>query len=50
VGKLLGIHLIDHLVIGDLSYTSLREYGCIADRNPVPDSDAEWTREDPVPD
>jgi len=28
-GCLLGIHLIDHLVIGDLSYTSLRECGCI---------------------
>lgn len=49
VGKLLGIHLIDHLVIGDLSYTSLREYGCITDRDPVPDSGAEWTQEDPVP-
>lgn len=30
-GKLLGIHLIDHLVIGDLRYTSLRECGCIID-------------------
>ena len=50
VGKLLGIHLIDHLVIGDLSYTSLREYGCITDRDPVPDSGAEWTQEDPVTD
>lgn len=30
-GQMLGIQLIDHLIIGDLSYTSLREYGCIAD-------------------
>ena len=50
VGKLLGIHLIDHLVIGDLSYTSLREYGCITDRDPAADSGAEWTQEEPVAD
>ena len=30
-GNLLGIRLIDHLVIGDLCYTSLRECGCITD-------------------
>ena len=50
VGKLLGIHLIDHLVIGDLTYTSLREYGCITDRDPVPDTDAQWTHEQTSPD
>ena len=31
-GQILGIQLIDHLIIGDLSYTSLRECGCIPDR------------------
>lgn len=31
-GQILGIQLIDHLIIGDLRYTSLREYGCIPDR------------------
>ena len=31
-GNLLGIQLIDHLIIGDLQYTSLREYGCIPGR------------------
>ena len=31
-GQILGIQLIDHLIIGDLSYISLREYGCIPDR------------------
>ena len=31
-GQILGIQLIDHLIIGDLSYTSLRECGCISDR------------------
>lgn len=31
-GQILGIQLIDHLIIGDLCYTSLREYGCIPDR------------------
>jgi DNA repair protein RadC len=30
-GQMLGIQLIDHLIIGDLRYTSLREYGCITD-------------------
>lgn len=33
-GHLLGIRLIDHLIIGDLRYTSLREYGCITDYQP----------------
>ena len=28
-GELLGIHLVDHLIIGDLAYTSLREYGVV---------------------
>lgn len=31
-GQILGIQLIDHLIIGDLRYTSLREWGCIPDR------------------
>ena len=31
-GHLLGIELIDHLIIGDLCYTSLRECGCISDQ------------------
>ncbi|MDO5131573.1 MAG: DNA repair protein RadC [Eubacteriales bacterium] len=30
-GRILGIRLIDHLVIGDLRYISLRESGCITD-------------------
>ena len=30
-GRLLGIHLLDHLIIGDLRYTSLREAGYITD-------------------
>ena len=30
-GSILGIRLIDHLVIGDLCYTSLRECGYISD-------------------
>ena len=34
-GQLLGIQLIDHLIIGDLTYTSLREYGCIPDCFPM---------------
>lgn len=34
-GQMLGIQLIDHLIIGDLSYTSLREYGCIPDCIPM---------------
>lgn len=29
-GELLGIHLVDHLIIGDLAYTSLREYGVVS--------------------
>ena len=29
VGSILGVHLLDHLVIGDLCYTSLRESGYI---------------------
>ncbi len=33
-GQILGIQLIDHLIIGDLRYTSLRECGCIPDRIP----------------
>lgn len=36
-GHLLGIELIDHLIIGDLCYTSLRECGCISDQ--IPSSD-----------
>ena len=28
-GEILGIHLIDHIIIGDNNYTSLKEYGCI---------------------
>ena len=28
-GHILGIHLIDHVIIGDLRYTSLREHGYI---------------------
>ena len=27
-GRILGIHLIDHIIIGDNNYTSLNEYGC----------------------
>lgn len=30
-GQLLGIRLIDHLIIGDQNWTSLREYGCVPD-------------------
>lgn len=30
-GRLIGIHLLDHLIIGDLQYTSLREAGYITD-------------------
>ncbi|MDO5475677.1 MAG: DNA repair protein RadC [Eubacteriales bacterium] len=29
-GRLLGIHLVDHLIIGDLCYTSLREDGYVS--------------------
>lgn len=36
-GNILGIHLIDHLVIGDLNYVSLRECGCLSDSEPVSD-------------
>lgn len=36
VGNLLGIHLLDHLVIGDLSYMSLRELGYIPEYDPFP--------------
>lgn len=32
-GQLLGIQLIDHLIIGDQSWTSLREFGCIPNHN-----------------
>ncbi|MDO5381834.1 MAG: DNA repair protein RadC [Eubacteriales bacterium] len=28
-GRLLGIQLIDHIIIGDNNYTSLKEYGCV---------------------
>lgn len=28
-GSILGIHLIDHIIIGDNNYTSLNEYGCL---------------------
>jgi len=28
-GKILGVNLLDHLIIGDGKYTSLRERGCI---------------------
>ena len=31
-GQILGIQLIDHLIIGDLRYTSMRECGCISER------------------
>lgn len=31
-GQILGIQLIDHLIIGDLSFTSLRECGCIPEQ------------------
>ena len=34
-GNILGIHLIDHLVIGDLNYVSLRECGCLSDAEPA---------------
>lgn len=30
-GQLLGIRLIDHLIIGDHNWTSLRGYGCVPD-------------------
>lgn len=30
-GRTLGVRLVDHLIIGDLRYTSLRECGCIED-------------------
>lgn len=29
-GELLGIHLIDHIIIGDNNYTSLNEQGCLS--------------------
>ena len=34
-GQILGIQLIDHLIIGDLSFTSLRECGCIPEQIPA---------------
>ncbi|MBQ6635405.1 MAG: DNA repair protein RadC [Lachnospiraceae bacterium] len=40
-GNLLGIRLIDHLVIGDLCYTSLRECGCITDADQTPEAGTE---------
>ena len=29
-GRLLGIDLIDHVIIGNMNYTSLRDQGCIS--------------------
>ena len=38
-GQLLGIRLMDHLIIGDRNWTSLREYGCIPNYDLPEDQD-----------